>query len=103
MATSEVSPALSRPGELLELLWGYVQSNASKESNAGNIERLRNELHAVFCAGAAASVPIEQALATIHREVDLYARSTCGWQDRTMQPLSNLVMMSCLECYYPET
>lgn len=97
MAASGVSPRLPDPGELRELLAGYSQSNAD------DVERLRDGLHTLFCAYAAASAPVERALATINREVDLYARSTYGWHDRTMQPLNNLVMMCCLDCYYPES
>ena len=90
------TPSLPDSGELRRLLTSYSQSSASET------ERIRDELHTLFSAYADALVPIERSLATINAEVDLFARSTCGWRDRTMQPLNNLVMMCCLECYYPE-
>lgn len=97
MTGSEKPLVLPDPIELRDLLARYLHGNT------GEVERLRDELHTLFCAYAAASAPVERALATINREVELLARSTCGWHDRTMQPLKNVVMMCFLDCYYPQS
>jgi hypothetical protein len=65
------------------------------------MESFREMLCAVFCASAEEGIPVERALALVNAEIDRVLAETVGSREGT-QALKRLVMVCCLDCYYPE-
>lgn len=72
------------------------------EDEADDGATLRAALCTLFRAHAAASIPVERALARVNRALDYVSRDVRF--DRVhprSEPLHRLVIACCLDCYYP--
>jgi hypothetical protein len=58
-------------------------------------------LCAVFCTSAEAGVPVERALAGVNAEIDRVVPAGAAGST-AVRALKRLVMMCCLDCYYPQ-
>ena len=86
--------AVPDPDTLRPLLYAYFGDGEAETT------LLREALCAIFCANAEAGVPVERALASVNAEIDSVVSMTLNAQE-AVKVLKRLVMVCCLDCYYP--